>query len=108
MKWEIEGELYIELTEYDMYEIPEAYVITKDINRDNVIYKDKAWALLPYTCGRFNEDHNQLAIPGKSITEWIQESVNIKESVLETNWKNKSGSFQPETKKVRITIEEIE
>lgn len=118
-KWEIEGELYVQINYYDQYGIDEPYIITSDMNRDNIIYngvghrfnfEENKW--------EYDKEEKKIAC-GKLISQWIEEVCKlvpcaIKSRSVMTPHKDSQfcslheESFQPQTKKVRITIEEIE
>lgn len=108
MKHEIEGEIYCRVMGYDCYEIPEIYLITQNDKRENAIYKDKPDQFGLFKCCREMEDHNQLVDLGTDLTGWLINNLELDECEEENNWKNRTITFQPKTKKVRITVEEIE
>lgn len=108
MKWEIEGELYIQLNSYDQYEVSEPYIITKGMNRDNIIYENREWEFLPITCKSGREDPSKLVTCGQSISNWIEKTTLLEVAEEKSHFEIRKASFQPQTKKVRITIEEIE
>lgn len=100
MKWEIEGELYLKENGYDQFDVVEPCIITNDMDRDRVIYKDLKW-----------DDKNDLE-EGLYLSTWLEDTVKMdyarREFTFHEEACNHTISFQPQTKKVRITIEEID
>lgn len=105
MKWEIEGELYLRENDYDMYSVVEPCVITNNIDRDTIIYKDRDYCSYKHP----SSDH---IIRDFYLSEWLENTVGMVAAREEFEFvegkRTHLESFQPQTKKVRITIEEIE
>lgn len=112
-KWEVEGEIYLQENGYDEYDIVEPYIITTHMNRGNIIYKDRDMIYGLYQCMRERlADTGLLVERGLHLSNWLEYVVGLKparEYCHSTNLDyNYTINFQPQTKKVRITIEEIE
>lgn len=119
MKWEIEGELYLGINYYDQYEVTEPYIITADMNRDNIIYKGVGHRFnFEENKWEYDEKEKQICT-GEPLSDWVESFSGLTPTSIQTYsevtpYKNSSfcskyeSSFQPKTKKVRITIEEIE
>ncbi len=123
MKWEIEGELYLKENGYDQYDVIEPYIITKDMDRCKIIYKNVGQR---YIDGAWQTDELKKQIKeGLLLSEWIEYEIGLNEGRVEYHYEHQNykdekthtdkrfcslseESFQPQTKKVRITIEEID
>src|SRR5438128_2582360 len=96
MKHEIEGEIYFQKLFAGQDDFDFSYMITSEMNRDNIIYSHESFPKFEVQCGT-------------NIENWIMEKLNLKPGILDTDYStcNWTESFQPQTKRIRITIEEL-